>query len=116
MAEMASYYATSANPVRAHFSRYSNVHVLEGDGRDTVSNLPDKLAFVHVDLNSPALEIQLMGQLWPDLVTGAIILLDDYANNGLRDSYNQMSNFFAGLNHQILTTASGQGIVVKAGP
>lgn len=114
MTKMASYYAESADPVRKHFSQHANVQVIEGDVRDTVSNLPDKLAFMHVDLNSPAVETQVMRQLWPNLVPGAVILLDDYANKGLNDSYSQMSRFFAELNHQILTTAAGQGIVIKA--
>lgn len=115
MDRMASHYADSAEPVRSHFSRFANVVVIEGDVRETVTKLPGRLAFIHVDLNDPEVEVQSLQQLWPDLVSGGVILLDDYANRGLERSHAEMSSFFGGLEHHILTTPAGQGIVIKAG-
>lgn len=114
LGRMATYYADSVMPVRHHFARYPNVSVVVGDVRETAGDLPNKISFIHVDLNHPEVEVAMLKLLWPKLVPGALVLLDDFANKGMERSYIQMSSFFKGLDHQILTTPSGQGIVIKS--
>jgi hypothetical protein len=51
-------------------------------------------------------------ELWPNIQTGGIMLLDDYAQvQQQNDAMNQLSQE---LSFEILTTASGQGIVLKS--
>ena len=50
--------------------------------------------------------------LWPSIQRGGIMLLDDYAQvQQQNDAMNQLAQ---DLSFEILTTASGQGIVVKS--
>ena len=51
--------------------------------------------------------------LWPKISQGGIVLLDDYAYFGFEKSYNLMNVLSKKLDRLILTTASGQGIIVK---
>ena len=51
--------------------------------------------------------------MWPLLSKGGIILFDDYAYSGFEKSYKLMNNFAKKLNKLILTTPSGQGILIK---
>jgi len=64
-------------------------------------------------LNDANAEVWVLGALWPKLVPGAIILLDDYANRGLEDQYRAVNSFLEGVGKAALTTAAGQGIVVR---
>lgn len=113
-----SYYADSYEAVKEKFRRYSNCVLIKGVCPDTViqlveDNVIKKIAFLHVDLNYSEAEIASLKTLWPLISKGGIILLDDYANIGREVQNQAFDSFFADLNLPILTTASGQGIVIK---
>ena len=44
--------------------------------------------------------------------SGGIVLLDDYANKGEEEAYKIHNNFFSSRSLKILTTPSGQGVVI----
>ena len=68
---------------------------------------------LHVDLNDAHAEGLAIRYLYERVVSGGIIVLDDYANLGLEDQYAECNEVFKELGRPILTTPSGQGIVVK---
>lgn len=107
------YYASSVEEVRSFFRPFDNVKLVEGDVQVTIqSSRPKKISFLHVDLNDAILEVHLLEQLFPLMVSGGIILLDDYANKGEEVAYELHNHFFSALQRPILTTPSGQGIVI----
>ena len=70
------------------------------------------MSVLHIDLNYHEAEIESLIHLWNFFEKGTIILLDDYANPH-RNLQNQAFNeFFSQRVHAILTTGSGQGIVL----
>ena len=71
------------------------------------------ISFVHVDLNFPQIEYECLEYVWPFITKGGIILFDDYAYSGFEKSYELMNNFAKKVNKLILTTPSGQGILIK---
>ena len=72
----------------------------------------EKVAFLHIDLNNPAAEVSALRHFWPKVVEGGIIVLDDYAQVA---SQNQAMNVLAAeIGFSILTTGTGQGIIVKS--
>lgn len=114
LSKFEKFYSSNAEEVRSHFSKFRNVNVIQGDVRITLEqNKPSTIAFLHVDLNHADAEIYCLTILWEQITDGGIILFDDYANRGLEDQYRAVNEFMASKNQNVLTTASGQGIVIK---
>lgn len=108
------YYAQSVDEVKSIFYDFKRVHFVQGDVLDTVNKtFPEKISFLHVDLNDADSEQVCIELLWPRVSKGAIVLLDDYANRGQEKQYNRMNKIFNRLGCPVLTTPSGQGVVVK---
>lgn len=112
----AAVYAENSEEVRSRFSQFDELRLVEGDVRSTVpACLKDlAVAFLHLDLNEPRIETEMLSQVWDQLLPGGIVLLDDYANDGMEESYEGMNSLARRIGFSILTTAAGQGIIVKA--
>ena len=108
------HYAINAEQTRNSFSSFKNVQIVEG-------NLPNSLdlvdfgsiGFCHIDLNNPEVEIKCLKKLWPKIELGGIILIDDYAYLGFETTYKTFNEFASEKDITILTTAFGQGIILK---
>jgi hypothetical protein len=73
--------------VRAHFSRFSNVQIVKGVIPNTLAQVKsEKIVYLSIDLNVPEPEIAAGEYLWPKLVVGAPIVLDDYNYQGYERS------------------------------
>ncbi len=108
------YYADGIDSVKANFSEWNRVEFVQGDVCETIKqHAPDAIAFLHVDLNDARSEGFAINYLYERVVLGGIIVLDDYANVGLEAQYEECNRVFKALGRPILTTPSGQGIVVK---
>jgi hypothetical protein len=114
-----SYYANGTREIEAHFSKFNaknTVHIIAGEIPESLKELlssESEIAFLHVDLNSPRVEVESLKLLWSKMLPGCVILLDDYAYIGFSESLQLFTEFFAKLNLYVLTTATGQGIVIK---
>ena len=106
-------YAENIEEVAQNFSEWQRVELIQGFLPETLAQGKiEKIAFLHVDLNHAPAEIAVVRALWPSIQRGGIMLLDDYAQvQQQNDAMNQLAQ---DLSFEILTTASGQGIVVKS--
>ena len=105
-------YAKSLSDVEGNFSEWKRINFVVGFIPDSLQLAEiEKVAFLHIDLNHAAAEVSALRHLWPKVVKGGIIVLDDYAQKLLQ---NQAMNLLATeLGFSILTTGTGQGIIVK---
>ena len=107
-----SNYAVDLESTRRNFEKWSRVHLVEGvlpQSLDTVAIR--EIAFLHLDLNFAAAEEAVLTKLWPRIVSGGIVLLDDF---GQTDAQNETHTRLAKqFGVEILTTGSSQGIIVK---
>jgi hypothetical protein len=107
------YYTSNVDSVKENFSNWKNIKFVEGDILETIKdNKPEKISFLHVDLNDGNCEIQILKEILPLVSSGGIVLLDDYANKGEEEAYKIHNNFFSSRSLKILTTPSGQGVVI----
>jgi hypothetical protein len=106
-------YASNIEDVAQNFSEWQRVELIEGFLPETLpQGKIEKIAFLHVDLNHAPAEVAVVRALWAKVQIGGFMLLDDYAQVEQQNSaMNQLSEE---LSFKILTTASGQGIVVKS--
>jgi hypothetical protein len=97
------------------FSRWPNAVIIRGRVPESLESMRDRdrVAYVSMDLNVAAAEMGAIDFLWPRIVPGGLILLDDY---GWAPHINQKHAWdkWAKLTGvMILSLPTGQGIIVK---
>lgn len=107
-------YVRGVESVRKNFSEWKNVVIVQGVIPDTLREVnADKIAYLHLDLNSTRPEVAALSHLWDRLVPGAIILLDDYAFDGYRESKLGMDAYARERGVEIASLPTGQGLILK---
>lgn len=100
--------------VQNKFSGYSNVNIIRGIVPDSFEiAVPEKIAFLHIDMNSEKAEMLALEHLFDKVVPGGMIVLDDF---GWTCNVNQMKAELAFMNergHTVLEIPTGQGVVIK---
>lgn len=105
-------YAKSIEDVRETFAEWANVQLVQGFLPETLSALAgQRIAFLHIDLNHPIAEVATLRYLWLMLLPNAIVVLDDYAQ--VKSQNDAMNELAVELGVKIMTTQSGQGILIK---
>ena len=100
--------------VRDRFAPFPNVRVIRGFLPDAFAEgCPDRIGFLHVDLNSPKAEIAVLERLFDRVVSGGVIVFDDYGWKVFRKQKEAEDEFMAKRGYAILELPTGQGLVVK---
>jgi hypothetical protein len=96
------------------FSDCANIRVIRGVVPDILSDVaPEQIAFLHIDLNSPAAEIAALEILFDRVVPGGVIVFDDYGWHLFRKQKEAEDAFMAARGYHILELPTGQGMVIK---
>ncbi len=106
--------AIYANVVKK-FSPWPNCVVVRGRVPDSLSAMAasQKVAYLSMDMNVAAAEIAAGEFLWPRLVPGAHILLDDYGWAPHIHQKQAWDDFARAHGVMILSLPTGQGLIVK---
>jgi hypothetical protein len=108
------FYVTNSKEVRNNFSEWKNIKIIEGFIPETLTEInSSQICFLHIDLNCAAPEIAAIDYLWEKLVTGAIVLLDDYAYSGYEHQKRAMDRFSESKGIAIASLPTGQGLIFK---
>jgi hypothetical protein len=111
---MAEHGADLYGRVRDRFSDLDNVQVIKGAVPDSFSQgMPERISFLHIDMNNASAEIGALDHLFDRVATGAVIVFDDYGWIGYRDQKQAEDRFFAERGSQVLELPTGQGLVIK---
>lgn len=94
------------------FKKFPNVKLVRGAVPETLKKLPEiKVAYLSIDMNCVYPEVSALEFFWDKMVSGGVILLDDY---GFDAAQHKAQNEFArSKNVLILPVATGQGIIIK---
>lgn len=97
------------------FRGYNQVQLIPGFlPGSLVDNSPERIAFLHIDLNSAEFEIQVLDALFDRLVPGGILVLDDYEWAGVyRDQKLREDEWFVARGYRVMPLPTGQGLVFK---
>lgn len=100
--------------VREKFSKYKNVNIVRGIVPDSFEQaVPEKIAFLHIDMNSEKAEMLALEHLFDRVTLGGFIVFDDF---GWTCNVNQMTAelaFMKERGHPVLELPTGQGVVIK---
>lgn len=110
----ATAYASGLGDITPTLRHWDSVKLVRGDVRHTLHEFaPEQISLLHVDLNDPDTESWAIRLLWPRIVQGGLVILDDYANFGMEKSRSIIFGLSRELGFEILTLPSGQGLVMK---
>jgi O-methyltransferase len=96
------------------FSPYPNTEIIRGVVPDTLPQVKaDRISFLSIDMNTRDPEIAAAEYFWNKLVSGAVMVLDDY---GWRKHFEQkiaFDEFARKRGVQVLALPTGQGLIFK---
>jgi hypothetical protein len=76
--------------------------------------VPEKIAFLHIDLNSADAELAVLEHFFGRVVPGGMIILDDYEWAGPYRKQKQAEDpWFDARGYRVMPLPTGQGIIVK---
>ncbi len=108
------FYTTNVERVRANFSEWQNVEIVVGAIPETLGRITSsQVAFVHMDMNCAPPEVAALEYLWPRLVPGAFVLLDDYAYDRHELQKHAMDELAVRLGVSIVSLPTGQGLLIR---
>lgn len=100
--------------VKQRFSDLERVHVTQGAVPEVLLRIaPEKIAFLHLDLNNAPAELGALELLFDRVSTGGIIILDDYGWLAYRAQKEAEDPFFEQRGYRVLELPTGQGLVIK---
>lgn len=106
--------STLFDEVKQRFAHLPNVTVTKGRVPDSFEQaLPEKIAFLHLDLNNADAEIGALEILFERMVPGAIMVLDDYGWLGYRAQKLAEDDWLGKRGYHVLELPTGQGLLIK---
>lgn len=104
----------SYEEVAERFRPFPNIVLTKGRVPEILDEVcPERIAFLHMDLNNSQAEIAALERLYDRIVPGGVIVFDDYGWSAARTQYEAERAWFAERGLEILLLPTGQGLFVK---
>jgi hypothetical protein len=99
--------------VQKTFSGF-NVKIIKGAVPDTLPLVTaDKVSFLSIDMNCVIPEVAALDFFWPKLVSGGLVILDDYGYPGCLEQKLAHDAFAESKGVQVLSLPTCQGLIIK---
>jgi O-methyltransferase len=101
--------------VREKFESYPQVRIIKGRIPEVFADgCPERIAYLHIDLNQAPAEIASLEYLFHRMVPGGILILDDYEWSGAyRRQKLAEDAWFDERQYRVMPLPTGQGLVIK---
>lgn len=107
-------YDESYERVVRTFRGYPNVTIIRGVIPHTLADVKSaRVAYLSLDMNAAAPEIAAAEYFWPKMVSGAVIVLDDYGWPGHDVQRREFDRFASRHGVGVLPVPTGQGLIFK---
>jgi hypothetical protein len=108
------HYVDKFDQVRDTFAKYPNVKLIKGRIPEILPEIPTKkIAYVCLDMNAVVPEIAAAEYLWELLVSGAVMVLDDYGFPHHLVQKEAFDTFASERGVAVMGLPTGQGIIIK---
>lgn len=96
------------------FKPFKNIKVIKGKVPDIFERVcPEKIAFLHIDMNSAKAEVGALERLFDRVSPGGIIIFDDYGWIFYGENKVAEDKFMEERGYSIMEMPTGQGFVLK---
>ena len=107
-------YSDNPEQIRSRFFGHTDFEIVQGELPQVLDGLIlGQIRFLHIDLNAAEPEVASLRKLWPKLVPGAIVLLDDFGSPEFSQSRLAITELSKELSFSVLGLPTGQGLIVK---
>lgn len=112
--ENVHFYEECYDLAKRNFEPYPKAHLVRGMVPDTLDTVDiDQVCYLSIDMNIAKPEVDAIEHFWPKLVTGAVVVLDDYGWLPYIEQKHAMDAFADRHGVKILTVPTGQGLLFK---
>lgn len=99
---------------RQRFEPFGNIEVVQGRVPEILHDrCPERISFLHIDLNKTAAELAALEFALERLSPGAVLILDDYCWASAHAQFHAERAWFAARGLHVLPLPTGQGVFVK---
>lgn len=110
----AGVFAETFDVVKATFREFDNVVLVRGEIPETLSKVPaQKVCYLSLDMNCAGPELSAAEFFWPKMVSGAVIVLDDYGFDTHQVQKRVFDDFASRKGVKVLPVPTGQGLIFK---
>ena len=96
------------------FAPFPNARVIKGRVPETLSEVDsNRIGFASIDMNNVAAEMAAAEFLWPRMVPGALIVLDDYGWRPYIAQKHAWDSFADQQGVRVFSLPTGQGLLIK---
>jgi O-methyltransferase len=100
--------------VRARFADLKNVTITRGAVPESLGVVsPQKIAFLHIDMNNREAEIGALETLFDRVTPGGVIVLDDFGWIAYEAQMQAERDWFDKRGYSVLELPTGQGVVIR---
>ncbi len=101
--------------VQETFRTFANVQLIRGPIPETLEQVNSaQVCFLSIDMNCAEPEVAALAYFWPRLVSGAVVILDDYAySEAYRRQKEALDALVKPWGVSILALPTGQGMLIK---
>ena len=101
--------------IKDRFIKYPQVNLVKGFLPDSFADgMPEKISYLHIDLNNAEAELAVLERLFDRVVSGGIIIMDDYEWAGIyRPQKKAEDPWFGERNYRVFPLPTGQGLIIK---
>lgn len=97
-----------------NFAPYPNAVLVRGKVPESFAGIDiRRVAYLSIDMNIAKPEVAAMEYFWDKLVSGAIVVFDDYGWAHSGEQYNELNAFAKARGVSIATLPTGQGLLIK---
>ena len=111
---LAGVFDESYEAVRETFREFDNVRIVRGKVPEVLQEVPaQKVCYLSLDMNCAEPEIAAAEYFWPKMVSGAVMVLDDYGFDTHEVQKRMFDEFAERQRVKILPMPTGQGLLFK---
>lgn len=97
-----------------NFSHFPNANLIRGEVPGTLRKVEiEQVAYLCIDMNISLPEQAAFSHFWPRMVSGGIIVFDDYGWSAYREQKDYHDAFAKKMGVEILLLPTGQGLLIK---
>jgi O-methyltransferase len=109
-----NYYENTYECVVDSFREFTNAVIVKGVVPESLKTVRiDQVAYLSIDMNCTQPELAALEYFWPKMVSGGVIVLDDYGFSGHEAQKKAADGFAAKMGACILSVPTGQGLLIK---
>jgi O-methyltransferase len=100
--------------VKQTFANFQNVNIVRGSVPEILPSANiSTVAYLSIDMNCTQPEVDALEYFWSRLVSGGVVVLDDYGFSGHEAQKAGADKFAESVGARVLTLPTGQGLILK---